>query len=83
MLLNQIKIDWNKVRFVTLYQDYIWFNSLHPIQNWNEINRLLDEHTALIFITMNTGLRCRSETKRPGYLTLQEEEDSSLDKAAI
>lgn len=36
-----------------------------------------------IFITMSTGLKSGNGTQGPGYLALQEEEDSSLDKAAI
>lgn len=36
-----------------------------------------------IFITMSTGLTSGNGTQGPGYLALQEEEDSSLDKAAI
>lgn len=35
------------------------------------------------FTTMSTRLTFRRETQRPGHLALQEEEDSSLDKAAI
>lgn len=36
-----------------------------------------------IFITMSAGLTSGNGTQGPGYLALQEEEDSSLDKAAI